>query len=241
VPAGTPPQSSSAKSLLRSLHSSPAALERTLQDFALPPEEQEETNLLLEALGEIEDDAPTEIEPIDAAKARTIAVRALDEMEAIQVDSKLNAFTALLRELTQAETRPIQVCVITEFVSTLYYLAAGMEGRELGNPLLHDGIPDTARDESLRTFESNGGVLIATTSVMIEGLSLPYVTDLVLYDLPTSRFALDEVLGRFDRFGRSTQLRIHALAPSDGAANALSGQLQILREIVSGEQVREDG
>jgi len=68
-------------------------------------------------------------------------------------------------------------------------------------------------------------------------LGLPYVTDLVLYDPPTNRLVLREVLSRFDRFGTATQLRVHALAPSND--NAISGQLRVLREIGSGWQVGE--
>ena len=60
------------------------------------------------------------------------------------------------------------------------------------------------------------------------------VTDLVLYDLPTNRLTLQGVLGRFDRFGRTTQLNTHALTPSDGADSALLWQLRVLREMGPG-------
>ena len=47
----------------------------------------------------------------------------------------------------------------------------------------------------------------------MKGLALPDVTDLVLYDLPRNGPALLQMIGRFDRFGRMSQLNIHVLAP----------------------------
>jgi hypothetical protein len=50
---------------------------------------------------------------------------------------------------------------------------------------------------------------------MTEGITLGDTTDLVLYDIPPGKIALQQVLGRFDRFGRRTELSVHVLTPSD--------------------------
>jgi len=52
---------------------------------------------------------------------------------------------------------------------------------------------------------------------MGEGTDLSQVTDLVLYDIPSTEVALQQVLGRVDRFGRESQLNVHALVPMNGA------------------------
>jgi hypothetical protein len=59
---------------------------------------------------------------------------------------------------------------------------------------------------------------------------LAEVTDLVLYDVPGSPVALQQVLGRFDRFGRRTQLNVYALVPSNSGEDSVSGPLGLLRQ-----------
>ena len=131
-------------------------------------------------------------------------------MEAIQVDSKLGAFGALLVDLTEIETPPRRICVITEYVGTLYYLAAEIEGRGLACPLLHGGMNYDDRRESLTVFANTGGILLASRAVMTEGIDLRHLTDVVLYDLPASPLALQVVLGRFDRRPRLDRSARHA-------------------------------
>lgn len=235
--ADTPQQRFGTKVLFRTLCSSPAALENALRRFAAGPKEQDETNELLEDSEEKGSLQP--MDPIAVEKARAIAGQALQELEAIQVDSKLDAFGSLLANLTHVETSPRWICVLTDYLSTLYYLAAEIEKRGLACLLLHGGMGHEARQESLRMFANTGGVLVATRA-MTEGLSLPDVTDLVLYDLPGSRDAFQKVLGWLDRFGRTKQLTIHALAPSDGADGVLLERHRLLHEIVAEQQGRDE-
>jgi hypothetical protein len=57
---------------------------------------------------------------------------------------------------------------------------------------------------------------------MSEGIALGEVTDLVLYDVPDGKDALQQLLGRFDRFGRRTQLNVYTLVPSGGTEDHVS-------------------
>jgi hypothetical protein len=233
--AGTPRQKVVAKILLRAHYSSPTALESALLRLVEAPEESEEINERPEVVGEVGERGPHSVDPIVAEKTREMAVGALDRLEAIQVDSKLTAFGGLLGDLTRTGTPPARrICVLTDYLSTLYYLAAEIEGRELASPMLHGTMPHEDRQESLRVFRNEGGILVATRAAMSEGLSLSDVTDLVLYDLPADRLALQEILGRFNRYGRTSQLKVYAIFQADDEDSTLLELIGILREINSG-------
>ncbi len=237
--AGIPQSGLVARILRRSLHSSPAALENALRRLVERLQDQDKFRLILEEDaddGADEARSPELIDPNAAEKARPIAVRALQELETMRTDSKLSAFGRLLADLADVETPHKQICALTDFLGTLYYLAAEIEGQGLTCSLLHGGMRYVAREESLRAFTSTGGILVATRAVMTESLSLPDVTDLVLYDLPDSDRLLGQVLGRVDRFGRTVQLHIHALVQSDDADSAPSDSLRYLREMGSGQE-----
>jgi hypothetical protein len=141
--------------LIRSLHSSSAALERTLQRFAVGQEKNDEINAPLP--DEDGGEAPEPIDPHVAEKGRAIAGQALQVLEAIQVDSKLEAFGTLIERLTRVKTPPKRICVLTDYLSTLYYLAAEIEGYDVPCELIHGSMGQDARQESLRKFENVGG------------------------------------------------------------------------------------
>ena len=85
-------------------------------------------------------------------------------------------------------------------------------------------------------------ILVATRAAVVEGADLGEVTELVLYDLPGNRMSLQQILGRFDRFGRKRQLTIHALTPSTESDRLATERLALLRETldasVDGERTR---
>jgi ERCC4-related helicase len=89
------------------------------------------------------------------------------------------------------------------------------------------------RDCSLTLFSENGGILVATKAVMTEPLSLREVTELVFYDVPASKVAMQEVIARCDRFGRTSQLNIYVLTPSGESEEAFANPLATLRELLS--------
>jgi hypothetical protein len=64
-------------------------------------------------------------------------------------------------------------------------------------------------------FSGGGDILVATRSVMSAGIDLREVTELVLYDIPAAKLALQEVLSQFDRFGRRVQLNVYTLVSSN--------------------------
>jgi len=230
---GTPQQGWIAKSLLRSLQSSPAALEGALQRLAERLGTQESLELPLESSDEevLEDQSDGHVDQATAVKATKIIVDALQEIEAVGSDSKLGAFIGLLSRLDIVKMPSKRICVLTEFLGTLYYLAAEIESQGIACQLLHGGMGAEDRRRSVPLFSSAGGILV-TTRAATEGITLSVVTDLVLYDVPDSKSALEQALGRFDRFGRQSRLNVHAFAPSNRAHVLTPEPLLLLREIL---------
>lgn len=169
-----------------------------------------------------------------AEKAGGIVGRALQEIGAVQVDSKVVAFGGLLTQLIEAKKPATRICVLTDFLATCYYLVAEIEGRGLPCQFLHSGMGSDERLRSLTTCSATGEILVATRAVMAEGIDLSQVTDFVLYDIPDSEVALQQVLGRVDRFGRLSQLNVHALVPLNGPDALGFDSLGLLRKVVLG-------
>lgn len=214
---GTPEQQWRAKSLLRSRRSSPAALEARLQRLAATAEPLDDAGASPDATDEEEEaagDAPaTSVDRPTAEKVSGIVGRALQEIAAIQIDSKAVAFGGLLTQLIEAKRPATRICVLTEFLATCYYLVAEIEGRGLACQLLHGGMGSDDGHDALTKFSTTGEILVTTRAVMAEGINLSLVTDLILYDVPNSREGLQQILGRVDRFGRLSQLNVHVLVP----------------------------
>jgi hypothetical protein len=230
---GTPQQGWVAKSLYGSLQSSPAALEGALQRFVgrLPAPESMELFAETSEEDSIENLPGGLMDRAIAEKAAGIADHALQEIEAISSDSKLDALGGLLGHLTEAKTPPRQICVLTEYVGTLYYLVAEIEGHDTACQFLHGGMSVDDRRSSHAEFSRVGGILVSTRSIIAEGVNFVNVTDLVLYDVTASKSVLQEVLGRFNRFGRQTPLTVHVLAPSNAVKSLLSAPLETIRSI----------
>ena len=223
------------KTLFRSLKSSPAALEAALQRFSDTLEEPGSLDTFMEStdIDEFQDMTARQLDGNALEKTAEIASRALQEIEAICEDSKLNAFGNLLKDICRAKTHERKICVLTQYLATLYYLAADIEDRGMTCQLLHGGMSLEDRLRSLSNFSGTEEILVATAPVLSEGLDLTRVTDLVLYDVPGSKNTLLQILGRFDRFGRGNKLNIHVLTCSDISDDSMALPIATLRELVS--------
>lgn len=216
--------------LLRCLESSPAALEGALQKLAGGAELGD----LEERSESLEETIPSDlrVDPSDHI-VRGIAARALQQIEAIGSDSKLNALKALLSEINQSNDPSHRTCVLTEFASTLYYVSAEVEGHGRPWRLMHGQMRAEERIRSLELFSTAGGILVGTTAIMRAGVDLPDVADLVLYDVPHNKVTLQQVLGRFDRFGRRIQLNVYVLSPSNARDGFSFESLGLLHDTLS--------
>jgi hypothetical protein len=67
---------------------------------------------------------------------------------------------------------------------------------------------------------------------MTSGVDLSHVTDLILYDVPCDEVALQQVLGRFDRFGRASELNVYVLTPSNDQESFVAKSVESLLQIL---------
>jgi superfamily II DNA/RNA helicase len=235
--SGTP-QDLIAKTALRSLQSSPPAAEGVLRRLSERLEADSPFEQFTESAEEEEplEDLPRfQLSSSAAAEALRVIARTSELFEAITVDSKLNELAKLLSHLTDMKTGSQRICVMTDYVATLFYLSADFEDRSMNCILLYGAMSAEDRHRSLKSFANAKGILLATRAAT-EGDTFGEVTDLVLYDIPRSRTALLDLLGRFDRFDRQSQLKIHVLAPSDSVNGPDFEPLRLLREILNSER-----
>jgi superfamily II DNA/RNA helicase len=165
-------------------------------------------------------------------RAAAITNRMAEQIERLGGDSKLASFVALLNRLAGPDQASIRICIVTEYVATLFYIAQEVENHCVPCRLLHGRMSYEDRQTSIELSRSTGGVLAATSAALSQGIAMPDVTDLVFYDMPGGKVTLQQVLGRFDRFGRQTQLKIHAFLPSSDAFGTASESIQDLRQIL---------
>lgn len=194
--------------LLHRLRSSPAALEEGLRRAtAASPVEYEAFKG--------RDDDEGQFAPFSQATAkiaRPFVESALKQIEEIRNDSKLEAFGALIERLSRPQTR---LCILTEYLATVYYLAAELEGRELKHSLFHQHLSETDQFHCQRRYEEGGTILVATRAVTNGPMDLRKVTDLVLYDLPRIPSLLRRAIGEFDKVGRTNGLKVHVVEPGN--------------------------
>lgn len=210
--------------------SSPAALEGTLRRLVTRMSPFEAPDDVLDC-----EDEPAEVtatgqaESAGAEDVAASARRALQQLEEMSVDSKLNAFVNLLAERFQQSNPARRTVVLTEFAATLFYLAAELE--ESGNaPLLvHGGMTFDERASALHDFSSVGKILVGTRAMIQVGVDFRNATDLILYDVPRFGRTLAQVLGRFDRIGRATELNIYVFNPTNASDGPSLDSLEALR------------
>jgi len=161
--------------------------------------------------------------------------QALDGVDEIAHDSKFSAFWELFRHLLETRAGSRRICIVVDYRATLYYLAAAIES-DRTRPLFLDGDTVTMEDieKNIRSFANGQGTLLATRP-SLSGVDLTSATDLVLYDIATSRAALNGVLAVFDPFGRKGRLSIHVLLPADNVGNPALEALRLLREVLGTE------
>jgi hypothetical protein len=205
------PQDLITKIALRSLQSSPPAAEAVLRRLS----ERLKADSALEQSTEFVEEEPIEDLPkfqlsrSAAAEASRLIARALEQFEDITVDPKLNELAKLLSNLTKTKTGSRRICVLTDFVATLFYLSADIEDRSMNCFPLYGAMSAEDRHLSLMSFANAKGILLATRAAISETNTMGEVTDLVLYDIPGSKAGLLDVLARGERPSQQLPRRVY--------------------------------
>lgn len=152
------------------------------------------------------DELPT-FTPAENRKLLEALDKCLKELDSVAGDSKLKGLALLLVDGKANRKLPQSMCILTQYRATLFYVQAALEELGFAPHVLHGALPFEERFNAVRAFQEHGGILLATAAVT-GGLSMPQVESLVLYDPPRSRLMLQQILGRFQRFGRRAPLTI---------------------------------
>jgi ERCC4-related helicase len=193
----------------------------TFQEANSPDDETDEKDLL-------------RLDAADNGALLNALDRCLVELDSISEDSKLKALTHLLMEAKNRNDSPGSTCILTKFLSTLAYIQTALDELGFATFVLHGSQSVGERFQVLEDFHKQEGILIASQGLM-EGLNMPGVESLIMYDVPKSRLLLQQILGRFQRYGRSTALKVDVINDPYGT-DLLNA---VIRETIGGEMVKE--
>ena len=196
--------------LIRQLYSSPAVLEKAIQGLCLGPVAHV---LKGEASDDTDLDASMHDQPF-SGKTKYLLEKALANLDAISVDSKMDALVATIASLRARPSSNARVCIAVKSLATQFYLEAALNDSNVSHLLINKQTRLSKRVEILKAFETGHHVLLSTEAILNESLDIPDVSDIFLYELPSSHQALQGILARFDRIGRSERLVVHALIPA---------------------------
>jgi len=127
----------------------------------------------------------------------------LDQIENIPADPKLDALIRYIRESWEAKDR-CYLCIVSSFMNTVQYINSNIQ--DIGIPVysLTSSLQIAERLDTIKAFETNGGLLIATDAGL-EGVGLQNVDECINYDLPLNMQMLEQRWHRFIRFGRKSK------------------------------------
>lgn len=145
--------------------------------------------------------------------ARRAAKCQYEKLDTVPVDSKLLRLQALVMSLPTVGAIQPSICIFSRYRATVVYLKVALE--DLGFPVheLRGGMPAEERAAAIHVFREQGGVLVASPVLATEGIDLPNCNSLILYDMPISTDQMEQLYGRFQRFGRVSGLNVYAFAP----------------------------
>jgi len=178
-----------------------------------------------------------------ADKPATLAIleQCVEALEMISTDEKLNALRRLVRSIIDTERDHIpRVFVFSMFADTVSYLHTAID--DVGLPLskLTGASSFAEREATVERFLQEGGVIIGTDAALGEGFTMPQVTHVIHYDLPSNPRVLEKRLGRFDLFGRDTDLMMYVFRDESNAMPLESKLVDLLTSAQRAE-VREVG
>jgi SNF2 family DNA or RNA helicase len=143
----------------------------------------------------------------------------LEVLDKVATDEKLVILQKLVNSIieTQLSAPLLRICIVSKYVDTMTYLHAALSDLNITILKIHGGISFSDRQAAIDIFREKGGLLLTTSVGISEGIDLPEVTHVINYDLPADLTVLEQLQGRFDRYGRKTPCKFFILKDeSDG-------------------------
>lgn len=207
---------------------------RLTEESVRDPESQEHRNRREPDGGDTKQLTDTSSTPpetkLDPGQVVSLVDGCLDSLELVESDAKLAvAKQVIRRSLSSGPVREARVCVLTGFTDTASYVATALTELDARVQKLTGSMSDDARRLGFEQFRQTGGILVCTDATL-EGMDLSQVRDVLHYDLPGSDRRLDQRLGRFLRFGRTTPGRMYLLCDeTDSFGNDTQRLLERIR------------
>jgi superfamily II DNA or RNA helicase len=100
-----------------------------------------------------------------------------------------------------------KVIVFVKYLGTLQYISDFLSREGIRHAVFHGGLAGSQKDETIRGFEGDIPVLIAT-EVGGEGRNLQFCHRLINYDLPWNPMQIEQRVGRLHRIGQRHEVVI---------------------------------
>ncbi|MFP9192156.1 DEAD/DEAH box helicase [Natrialbaceae archaeon A-CW1-1] len=144
--------------------------------------------------------------PVNVGQLETI----LDCIEAVEIPTKLDRVQRIVSEAKERVTKG-RVIVFTQFRATQQELLETLADDGHRVHAFHGGHSSDQKEEIVKRFEREGGVLISTDA-MNEGRNLQFCNVMVNYDLPWNPMKVEQRIGRIHRIGQDREVYIFNLA-----------------------------
>ena len=143
----------------------------------------------------------------------------------------------LLELLRRHACRGEKVVVFSASRRTVEHLAGVIDTAGLASVVYHGGLSRHAKDQAVRDFAADAGVLV-TTEAAGEGRNLQFCHIMVNYDLPWNPMQIEQRLGRLHRIGQSHDVLLTNLVTAgtidDHLLHVLEAKINLF-ELVVGE------
>lgn len=197
----------SARLLLNSLSSSPAAYEETLLRYRNKLVPYYST---LNVEGLRRESVQSSVADEDQVEWLREITTCLEELESLPTDPKLDILVSLIRSI-RSDRFSRSALLLTEFKSTLYYVQARLEEEGIEAVSIHGGLQNDLKNSLLTEARDSSLVLLGTSSILTQGYNLSFLDEAVFYDPPRNEVMLHRLLNQLGVARRTRVLHLNVL------------------------------
>lgn len=155
----------------------------------------------------------------------------LNQIDEIPSDPKMDALIYYITGFCEGKDEPY-LCIVSSFKDTVHYIYSSVQDLDIPAYSLTSSQQFDERMGSIRAFQENGGLLIATDAGL-EGVALENVAECINYDLPIDARMFERRRGRFARFGGKGRFRMVVFKDQSEALSLEEDLLKTLDDMMS--------